>query len=137
MSTTTFIDTLFVVALVNERDQHHKKASELADLFVGRQLLTTDAVLIEIGNALARNFKPQAVEIIGHFLTSADAQIVRRTRDLFDDAFSLFKAHVDKQWGITDCISFVVMRRAGVTDSLTFDQHFVQAGYQALMRESS
>jgi uncharacterized protein len=41
----------------------------------------------------------------------------------------------DKAWGLVDCISFIVMREAGVNQALTFDQHFVQAGFQALMRE--
>ena len=52
-----FIDTSFVVALVNEKDQHYARASELADAFDGQPLITTDAVLLEVGNALARNFK--------------------------------------------------------------------------------
>ena len=42
-----------------------------------------------------------------------------------------------KAWGLVDCISFIVMREAGVNQALTFDQHFVQAGFQALMRETS
>jgi predicted nucleic acid-binding protein len=48
----------------------------------------------------------------------------------------LYKSHQDKAWGLVDCISFVVMREAGVNQALTFDQHFVQAGFQALMLET-
>jgi len=58
------VDTAYVLALVNERDQYHDRAQELADLFEGHDLLITDAVLLEIGNALARGFKEQAIEII-------------------------------------------------------------------------
>lgn len=57
MSSRIFIDTLFVIALINRRDQYHKQASELADKFEGDPLLVTDAVLLEIGNALARSHK--------------------------------------------------------------------------------
>lgn len=64
-----FVDTSFVVALINERDQHHARAEELADLFDDFPLLTTDAVLLEIGNALSRKFKKQAVEVIQNFLS--------------------------------------------------------------------
>jgi predicted nucleic acid-binding protein len=131
----TFIDTLFVVALLNQRDQHHERAAALADRYAGERFLITDAVLLEIGNALARNYRQQAAEVIQHFLTSEDVEVVRLTPELFDEAFALYRAHRDKEWGLIDCISFVVMRRAGVAEALTFDQHFVQAGFRALMRE--
>ena len=49
-------------------------------------------------------------------------------------ALNLYKKHQDKSWGLVDCISFVVMKRYEVTKSLTFDRHFIQAGFQALMR---
>jgi uncharacterized protein len=129
-----FVDTLFVVALINQRDQYHQQASELADSLETHPVITTDAVLLEIGNALARNYKDEAVEIIEHFLTSNEVEIVRLTPELFAQAFTLYKTHQDKAWGLVDCISFVVMKQAGITQALTFDQHFVQAGFQALMR---
>lgn len=135
MSKTTFIDTLFVVALINQRDQFHSRAVELAERFEGQPFLITDAVLVEIGNALARNYKPQAIETIDHFLSSEDVELVRLTSTLFTEAFTLYRTHRDKEWGMTDCISFVVMRQKGVYDALTFDQHFVQAGFRALMQE--
>jgi predicted nucleic acid-binding protein len=130
----TFIDTLFVVALVNHRDQYHQRAAELADRFEGSTFLTTDGVLLEIGNALARNYKQQAIEIIEHFLSSQDVEVARLTPELFGEAFALFKTHQDKEWGLVDCISFTVMRKTGARNALTFDQHFVQAGFKALMQ---
>ncbi|MEA5570679.1 type II toxin-antitoxin system VapC family toxin [Calothrix sp. UHCC 0171] len=129
-----FVDTLFVVALINQRDQYHQKASELADSLETHPLITTDAVLLEIGNALARNYKDEAVEIIEHFLTSDEVEIVRLNPEFFTQAFKLYKTHQDKAWGLVDCISFIVMKQSGITQALTFDQHFVQAGFQALMR---
>jgi predicted nucleic acid-binding protein len=134
VSKITFIDTLFVVALINQRDQCHQRAVELAGEYDGQLFLTTDAVLLEIGNALARNYKAQAIEVIEHFLSSPDVQVVRSTPALFEEAFALYKTHQDKEWGLVDCTSFVVMQQAGVEGALTFDQHFVQAGFQALMR---
>jgi predicted nucleic acid-binding protein len=135
VSKTIFVDTLFVVALINRRDQYHDRAEELANRYEGQEFLTTDAVLVEVGNALARRFKQEAIEIIEHFLASEDVQLVRLTPDLFTEAFALYKSHQDKEWGLTDCISFVAMRKAKVEDALTFDEHFVQAGFKALMRD--
>ena len=131
-----FIDTSFVVALVNEKDQHHDRASELADLFDGYSLLTMDAVLLEIGNALGRNFKEQASEVIEDFLTSDEVEIVNLDGVLFQSAFELYRTHKDKSWGMTDCISFIVMREHGIVDALTHDKDFRQVGFNALMRES-
>lgn len=135
MSSKVFVDTLFVIALINQRDAYHAKASELADVYDGKPLLTTDVVLLEIGNALARNFKRQAIEVIDNFLTSGEVEIVRLSPQLFEQAYLLYKQYQDKEWGLLDCVSFVVMRQAGISAALTFDQHFVQAGFRALMRD--
>jgi hypothetical protein len=55
--------------------------------------------------------------------------VVTLTPDLFESAFDLYRRHTDKQWGLVDCVSFVVMRQTGLTTALAFDQHFVQAGF--------
>ncbi len=134
MSSRVFVDTLFVVAQINQRDQHHDKASELAEELEGYPLLVTDAVLLEIGNALARNYKEEAVAVIENFLTSEEVKVVRLTPQLFELAFAEYKKHHDKEWGLIDCISFVVMRQENVNQALTFDHHFEQAGFQILMK---
>jgi predicted nucleic acid-binding protein len=89
---------------------------------------------MEVGNALARGFKPQAVRIIEHLMAQDNVEVVHVTRDLFGRGFGLYRDYQDKQWGLVDCISFAVMRERGMTDALTFDQHFTQAGFNALMR---
>ena len=130
----TFVDTFFVVALTNQHDTYHSQASRLADEYEGRPLLTTDAVLLEIGNALARRFKSEAIEIIDSFFSSPEVEIVRLSPELFEQAYELYQAYRDKEWGLVDCISFVVMRQMNIHQALTFDQHYIQAGFKALMR---
>ena len=127
-----FVDTSFIVALINERDQYHSQAMKLADQYEGRSLVVTDAVLLEIGNALARNYKVEAIQVINDLTSSEDVEIVRLTTELFSQAFDLFKTRNDKTWGLVDCISFVVMQKQNIDMALTFDQHFVQAGFQML-----
>jgi predicted nucleic acid-binding protein len=107
----------------------------LAEQFEGHSLLVTDAVLLEIGNALACSYKQEAVAIIEQFLTAAEVEVVHLTPHLFTQGFALYKSYQDKAWGLVHCISFFVMRETGVHQALTFEQHFVQAGFQALMRE--
>jgi predicted nucleic acid-binding protein len=131
----TFVDSLFVIALVNRRDQYHRQASALAASLRGEPLLTTDAVLLEIGNGLARSYKKEAVAILEELRTAEELKIVHLTPDLFERAFHLYKTRQDKEWGLVDCVSFVVMKDEGVQSALTFDRHFQQAGFETLMRE--
>ena len=59
-----FVDTSFVLALINERDQFHDQAADLSYRFEQSILVITDAVLLEIGNALAKDFRKEAVMIL-------------------------------------------------------------------------
>lgn len=129
-----FVDTSFVVALVNKNDQHHSLALNQANQFAGKRLITTDAILLEIGNALSRNFKRESVEIIEDFLTSVDVQVIHLDPALFRKAFDLYKSHSDKSWGLIDCVSFIVMKELGITDALSADRHFEQAGFNILIK---
>ncbi len=131
-----FVDTFYVVALVNTRDEFHEKAKELVFEFDDQLLLTTDAVLLEVGNALARNNKQKSIEIINQFVSSKEIEIVRLDETLFNKAFELYKNHADKSWGLVDCISFIVMREQNITAALTCDKHFAQAGFRALMLDN-
>jgi uncharacterized protein len=132
--TQTFIDTQFVVALANRRDAHHAETQEIAREYLGRNLVTTDAVLLETGNGLARGLRNGAAAIIQAFREMDGVEVVNMTPDLFDRALALYSSRLDKEWGLVDCLSFVVMKERKMTDALTYDKHFVQAGYTAIMR---
>lgn len=127
-----FVDTSYIVGLINERDQYHDQALRLADQYDGQSLVITDAVLLEVANALARGYKLEAVAVIEDLLSAKDVEVVRLTTELFNQAFELYKARQDKAWGLVDCISFVVMQKQNIRVALAFDQHFVQAGFQIL-----
>jgi len=63
-----------------------------------------------------------------------DCEIVSFSSDIFEEAQSFYDQHRDKQWTLTDCTSFVVMRERGIADALTGDHHFEQAGFVALLK---
>ncbi len=132
----TLIDTSFVVAVVNRKDEDHEKAIELSIEFNKKPLIITDAVLLEIGNSLSRRFKKDCIETIDGFFISEEVEIIRLDETLFNKGFELYKSHADKTWGLVDCISFVVMKEHGIKNALTSDKHFVQAGFRALMLDS-
>lgn len=93
MSTQTFVDTMFVLSLINIRDDYHYQATVLADQYEGIPLVTTDAVLLEIGNALARAYKREAITLIEEFLSSDDVEILHLTPDLFERGWELYKQY--------------------------------------------
>lgn len=134
MSNKIFVDTLFIVGLLNKRDQYHQKALELSQQFNRNPLITTDAIFLEVGNALSSSHKNQVVEFIETFLESDEVEVIRLTSDLFEQALTLYRQHQDKSWGLVDCYSFVIMKNNNINLALTFDKHFIQAGFQALMR---
>ncbi len=130
-----FLDSSYVIALVNERDQRHEQALEMARGLGSYPLVTTDAILLEVGNGLARGFKAEAIAVIEEFLSSDEVRIVSVDTALFQMGFDLYKTYQDKAWGLVDCISFVVMREYGITDALTSDSHFEQAGFNILLKQ--
>ena len=66
-----------------------------------------------------------------------NTEVVPQTAMLFRDALGFYRTHQDKEWGLTDCSSFIIMRQRGLTEALTFDRHFEQAGFRALLREDA
>ena len=135
MRNPILIDTVYILALINKRDQYHEQASQLVSKYKGYPMVVTDAVLLEVGNALARSHRLEAVEAIEQLLTADDIEVVHLTPQLFEQAFTLYRTYQDKTWSLVNCISFTVMSQAGVTAALTLDRHFEQAGFQVLMRE--
>ncbi len=129
-----FVDTSFILAIVSEKDELHQKAKELIKTHGKFLWLTTDLVLYEVANSLARNAKPQAQKIIVDFLEADGIEIIYASPALFRKGFALYCDYADKTWGLIDCVSFIVMRENNITDALTNDKHFQQAGFKALMR---
>jgi predicted nucleic acid-binding protein len=76
--------------------------------------------------------KQESVAIIEEFLTSDDVQVIHLHPTLFRKAFDLYKSQSDKAWGLIDCVSFVIM--IGITDALSTDKHFEQAGFNVLIK---
>jgi predicted nucleic acid-binding protein len=98
--------------------------------------VTTRAVLLEIGNALSkRRHREAAVQLLSALETDPSVEIVKLSTDLYADAFGLFRRRPDKEWGLIDCVSFVVMEAREIAEVLTADEHFDQAGFRALLRE--
>lgn len=130
-----FVDTGHWIALTDIGDQYHARARQLAAQTRG-PLVTTDAVLLEGGNALsAVRWRHLGIALLADVQASRDVEVVHLTPELYTRAVQLYAARPDKEWGLIDCVSFVVMQDRGITEALAADQHFVQAGFRALLRE--
>ena len=122
-----------------ESDAHHARAVELAEQLELQQtrLITTRAVLLEIGNALARQrYRSAAAQLLDALEHDPQVECVPLTDDLYQQAFELFRNRPDKEWDMIDCTSFVVMQQRGLTEAFTTDEHFEQAGFRALPRSN-
>jgi uncharacterized protein len=128
-----FADTSFYLAAVNPRDALHRAATELAKKLRG-PVVTTEYVLIEIGNWLARTGdRPVFLGLIEQVRADRETTIVPASTALFERGLDLYSRRLDKDWSLTDCISFVVMRESRLDDALTADHHFEQAGFRVLL----
>jgi hypothetical protein len=132
------MDTAFVVALINPQDSYHEQAQEYAACLQTDEIWVHEAILVEIGNGLsAPKHRGAAAAFIAGCYTAKNTHIVTVDAALFQSALQLYSARPDKEWGLTDCISFVVMQQNGITDALTTDHHFEQGGFRALLRQNA
>jgi predicted nucleic acid-binding protein len=135
-----FLDTAYVNALVNTRDQWHDAAVQWQRKLSTekRRLVTTEFVLVEIADGLAAvRFRGQAVQVIAALQASTLVEIIPASSQLFTAALELYRSRGDKDWGLTDCASFVVISERGLSEALTTDDHFRQAGLRALLLENT
>jgi predicted nucleic acid-binding protein len=132
-----FLDAAYAIALSSPSDQHHEFAEILAEQLEadGTRLITTRAIVLEIGNALAKlRYRNAAIELLDSLEGDPNVEIVPISEELYKRALQLFKERPDKEWGLTDCVSFIVMNDRGIENALTTDDHFKQAGFTSLLQ---
>ncbi|MEA2236047.1 MAG: uncharacterized protein QOC81_771 [Thermoanaerobaculia bacterium] len=132
-----FLDTSFAIAVTVSTDRYHEKALSLArELRRSRTILvTTHAILAEIGDSFSRPpYRVAATQLLRALQRDPGVVVLPVDSDLFSRGHQLFVDRPDKTWGLTDCISFALMKERGIRDALTADQRFEQAGFAALLR---
>jgi uncharacterized protein len=136
-----FLDTSYAVALSAPSDENHERAAELAEQLEtsNTYFVTTRAILLEIGNALSKlRHRTAAVRLLTALENDPKVEIVSASDELHRTscirrAFDIYRDRFDKEWGLIDCMSFVVMNDQGLTEALTADNHFRQAGFHVLL----
>jgi predicted nucleic acid-binding protein len=127
-----FADAFYFVALLNRADQYHARVAGFALQFHDA-IITTEWVLMEVADALAESASRRSVvPFFGDLARDPKVKIIPAGHDSFQRGLEMYNQRLDKDWPLTDCISFVSMRDEGITDALTGDRHFEQAGFKAL-----
>jgi predicted nucleic acid-binding protein len=130
-----FADTNFLIALLNPSDQWHSAAKQVAGA-LDEPVVTTTWVLVELGDALSVGANRDLfLKFIDTLSEHPHWQVVPASTESFVDGLELFRARSDKEWSLTDCISFAVMKQLNITEALTHDHHFEQAGFHILLNE--
>jgi predicted nucleic acid-binding protein len=135
-----FLDTSYILALENKDDAHHDRALALENelLRENAALLLHWGILFEIADGYARIARrARGLQLLDKIITEEGYRICPITESLFQDALGLYRGRPDKDWGLTDCLSFVLMKQQGIAEALSADVHFRQAGFTALLLETS
>jgi uncharacterized protein len=126
--TEAFADTFYWVALLNPRDAHHQRATECP---LPDRLVTTGAVRVEVMDAMCdRRLRGSAARFWAEVASDPTVTLVPADDVLWERAVTLYSKRLDKDWSLTDCVSFVVMADRGIRTALTADHHFEQAGFE-------
>jgi predicted nucleic acid-binding protein len=129
-----FADTFYFLALLDAREERHTQAAE-ASRDPEIRLVTTEWVLAEFGDAYCHpQDRLDFVTFYQALRNHPRVKIVPADTNHFRRGVDLFEQRPDKEWSLTDCLSFVVMGDEGITEALTGDKHFEQAGFVALLK---
>ena len=139
MGPQLFVDTPYWIAHFQARDAYHECAKRWSKFVQNRplKLITTQAVLWEFMNESSRAITRQrAAQVYRGCYHDHRLQVVNFDLLRANQAVLMYESRSDKEWSLTDCLSFVVMKEHGIQEALTTDRHFTQAGFRALLREN-
>ena len=131
-----FVDSSFIYALLNQRDEFHSQALLVNNKFQDNdQFVLTDAIVFESCSLLAALEARESIsDFFDDIMMSDQYLIIHTDVDLFNQAYDTFKGYKDKEWSLVDCLSFLVMQEQGIKYALTADRHFEQMGFIAGLR---
>jgi hypothetical protein len=137
MTEAVFVDSFAWIAVINKSDNFHKIALNIFEELLNKRanLITTNYAVVETINALSKiEYRKAVIKFIYKLEKSPSVEIVKITDEIYYNAWALYQKRMDKDWGITDCTSFEVMRIFNIKQAFTNDKHFEQAGYSLLVK---
>jgi uncharacterized protein len=134
-----FADTLYWVAIVKPNDSWGELAKQAKSALGNVRILTTDEVLTEFMATLSsggEKLRLWAVKMVRAILDNPNVKVLPQSRDSFLHGVDLYEERLDKEYSLVDCISMNSMRQEKVSDVLTNDNHFVQEGFNILIKRN-
>jgi len=134
-----FLDTSYLIAITDPGDNLHQQALAVSERLGVYFAVTSEMVLTELLNYFSSRgafFRRMALEITNDLGGDSNAEIVPQTSEQFKKALSFYQQRLDKEYSLTDCASMLIMQEQGIRDVLTYDKHFQQEGFNALLREN-
>jgi uncharacterized protein len=131
--TPVFADTYYYFALINPGDVGHAKAIAFASS-ANHHMVVTEWIITELADGMCSVVNRPLFTRLLSIIKGPTTTIIPFETALMNRGLSLYLSRPDKEWSLTDCISFVVMQDRGITDALTADHHFEQAGFVALLK---
>ncbi len=131
-----FVDTSGWLALIVVSDSRHQEATQIyqSKYAEGCHFVTHQGVMLEVGNSCSSvRLRSAAIGLKSKLAKSNRVRVIEIDKELIEAGWRLYAARTDKDWGIVDCISFVVMRRENIAEALTADKHFEQTGFVKLL----
>ena len=138
MTEAVFVDSFAWIAAINKSDNYHEISLKTIETLLkkGLKLVTSNYVIVETINALSKaQFRKAVIEFVDKLEMSPSVEIIKITDEMYNNAWALYQQRMDKDWGITDCTSFEVMRMFNIKKALTNDKHFEQAGYSLVVKQ--
>jgi predicted nucleic acid-binding protein len=131
---TVFADTYFFLGIINRADDAHARCQAFCWDYRG-EILTTAYIVVELADALASPpHRMAAAQYIRLLQNNPQVRLIQASITLLEQGLALYTRRSDKDWSLTDCISFVVMKEEGIAEALTGDRHFEQVGFVALLK---
>jgi len=128
------LDTGYFIALFTPQDELHERAVAWS-LHLNEPLLVTEYVLVECVNSFSKpKDRSAAHALVEHVRSDPLCEVIEASLDLFEAGLRLHRERLDKEWSLTDCVSFVLMKDRSIKRALAYDRHFEQAGFEALLR---
>jgi len=131
-----FADACYWIALLNPKDGLHEAAEQVSGGLGPCRIVTSEMVLVELLNglgALGDEQRKAAAQTVKSLESDPNVEIVPQTSLQFRSAVERYASRLDKKWSATDCASFLLMEEKDMSEALTADHDFKQAGFTILM----